>query len=206
MGGLGSGDYYRWSKRTTKEELRRIDIRYMRKAGLLLPNHQGTLSWNCNGEPSGEIGYTMRKDKMVVNYALEKSGSESESVEQTIPISRTSCNFGGGRAWLHCPLCQTRVAILYMVYGLFRCRHCHNVPYSSQQEGYLDRMCRKATKIRKRLYGDDDEYGFFALSEPLFLRPKGMHRKTFGRLKQVENRAQNEIEGIMVSRWGHGWY
>lgn len=173
---------------------------------MLFPNHRGTLSWNCNGDPRGEIGYTMHKDKMVVNYALQKPGSESESVEQTIPISRTSCNYGGERAWLHCPLCQTRVAILYMAHGLFRCRYCHNAPYSSQQEGYLDRLCRKATKIRKRLYGNDDKCGFFALSEPLFMRPKGMHRKTFERLKQVENRAQNETEEIMVSRWGHGWY
>ncbi len=152
MGGSGSGSYYRWSKRTTKEELRRIDIRYMRKAGLLKPNHTGTLSWNSNGKPSGEIGYTMGKDAMILSYRFENSNEEWEPVEQTVPISRTSCNYGGERTWLHCPICQTRVAILYMVSGLFRCRHCHNIPYSSQQEGKLDRLCRKARKIRNRLY------------------------------------------------------
>ncbi len=206
MGGPGSGSYYRWSKRTTKEELKRIDIRYMKKAGLLIADHKGTLSWNCNGEPSGKIGYTMHRDEMILKYSFQEPNKGWVPVEQTIPISRTSCNYGGERAWLHCPLCQSRVAILYMVYGVFQCRHCHNVPYSSQQEGYLDRMCRKARKIRKRLYGDDYDNLFFALSEPLFLKPKGIHSKTFERLKQAENRAQSEIERIMVSRWGHGWY
>lgn len=92
MGGPGSGDYYRWSKRTTREELRRIDIRYVRKAGLLVSNHKGTLSWNNNGKPSGKIGYTMRKDEMILNYKLQQQNEERETVEQTVPISRTSCD------------------------------------------------------------------------------------------------------------------
>ena len=206
MGGHGSGDYYRWSKRTTKEELRRIDLRYMRKAGLLTPNRKGTLSWSSNGEPTGEIGYTMLTDSMTLNYSIKNADDEWEPIEQLVPFSRTSCNYGGERVWLHCPLCQTRVAILYMVSGLFRCRHCHNIPYSSQQEGKLDQLCRKARKIRKRFYGDDSDNMFFALSEPLFHRPKGLHRKTFERLKSIESRAQGNIQRIMISRWGQGWY
>ena len=37
MGGPGSGDYYRWIKRTTKEELKRIDIRYMKMPKCCFP-------------------------------------------------------------------------------------------------------------------------------------------------------------------------
>lgn len=206
MGGSGSGDYYRWSKRTTKEELRRIDIRYMRKAGLLKPNHTGTLSWNSNGKPSGIIGYTMRKDAMILNYKYQQQNEEWELVEQTVPISRTQCNYGGERNWIHCPICQTRVAILYLVSGLFRCRHCHNVPYSSQQEGYLDRMARKAKKIRRKLDIGVEWWGADCLSDPIFEKPKGMRWRTFERLKQAENHAQNEIERVFVSRYGRGWY
>ncbi len=207
MGGHGSGDYYRWSKRTTKEELKRIDVRYMRKAGLLMPNHTGTLSWTSNGNPSGKIGYTMRKNVMILSYTFQHQNEDWKPVEQTVPISRTSCNYGGERPWFHCPICQTRVAILYLVSDLFRCRHCHNIPYSSQQEGHLDRLCRKARKIRKRLYENEiDRYGFFALSDPLFYKPKGLHWITFERLKRVENGVQNEIEKVMVSKWGRGWY
>ena len=78
MGGPGSGDYYRWSKRTTKEELRRIDIRCMKKAGLLVSNHKGTLSWNSNGKPSCEIGYTMSKDAMILSYKFQDTNEEWE--------------------------------------------------------------------------------------------------------------------------------
>jgi hypothetical protein len=33
MGGKGSGSYYRWNKKTTCEEIRRIDVRHLRKMG-----------------------------------------------------------------------------------------------------------------------------------------------------------------------------
>lgn len=44
MGGIGSGNWYRWDKRTTIEETKRIDIRYMRQQGLLKPGWSGSLS------------------------------------------------------------------------------------------------------------------------------------------------------------------
>jgi len=206
MGGPGSGRHFHWSKQTTKEELRRLDIRQLKQYCQPGVRVKGTKSWQRNGEPCGDVGFEMLEDKLILSLALVSDGKTGEGVKQTIPISRTSCNFGGYRKWFHCPRCARRTEVLYLVHGSFRCRHCHNVPYSSQQEGYLDRMCRKASKIRERLYGDDSNSLLFALSEPIFLKPKGLHRKTFERLKQVENRAQGEIERIMVSRWGQGWY
>ena len=35
MGGLGSGNWYRWDTRTTTEQIHRVDIRYLRKQGFL---------------------------------------------------------------------------------------------------------------------------------------------------------------------------
>ena len=34
---LGSGNWHRWDKKTTTEEVHRVDIRYMYKQGLLRP-------------------------------------------------------------------------------------------------------------------------------------------------------------------------
>ena len=90
MGGPGSDSYYRWSKQTTKEELKRIDIRYMKKAGLLKPDRKGTLSWTSNGKPSGEIRYTILKDKMILNYRFQEQDEVWKPVEQTILIRRTT--------------------------------------------------------------------------------------------------------------------
>jgi hypothetical protein len=205
MGGPGSGRHFQ-CRRTSKEELKRLDIRQMKQYCLPGAIAKGTWSWQCNGKLSGEIGVEMFEDKLVLNFAGEADDSE-ESCEQTIRISKTSCNFGGYRKWFHCPRCSRRIEVLYLVNRSFYCRHCHTAPYSSQQEGKLDRLCRKARKIRKRLYEKDDYKNLFsALSEPLFLKPKGLHRKTFERLKQVENQTQDEIERIMISKWGQGWY
>ncbi|WXG55377.1 MAG: hypothetical protein ROD09_11150 [Candidatus Sedimenticola sp. (ex Thyasira tokunagai)] len=47
MGGLGSGNWYRWDKKTTAEEVHRVDIRYLKKQGYLTPGYMGWLSWSC---------------------------------------------------------------------------------------------------------------------------------------------------------------
>lgn len=57
MGGTGSGQWYRWSKKNTTEASKRIDIRYLNKQVYLTPGYHGTLSWTCNGKPSGWIQF-----------------------------------------------------------------------------------------------------------------------------------------------------
>jgi len=39
MGGLGSGDWYRFNKKTTTGECQRVDVRYLHREGLLTPGH-----------------------------------------------------------------------------------------------------------------------------------------------------------------------
>ena len=81
MGGRGSGSYYRSSSRTTCEEVRRIDIRYLRKQGLLQPNRAGSLTWNTGGEPSGDIRYTMFENTIELNLRYRRySDDEWEPV------------------------------------------------------------------------------------------------------------------------------
>jgi len=67
------------------------------------------------------------------------------------------------------------VAILYSG-GIFACRHCYQLAYSSQREPYDDRAARKANRIR-------DKLGW----EPGILnskgwKPKGRHLDTFERM------------------------
>lgn len=72
-------------------------------------------------------------------------------VEQAIRLDITACNYGGFRQWFLCFCCQRRVAILYGAGKHFLWRHCYNLAYSSQQEGKMDRLLRKARKIRNNL-------------------------------------------------------
>src|SRR5262249_4350362 len=73
--------------------------------------------------------------------------------------------------------CGRRAAIPYCAGELFACRRCYGLSYASQQETALHRRFGQARKIRMRLGGGVD------LLEPFPARPKGMHRRTFERLR-----------------------
>lgn len=71
-----------------------------------------------------------------------------------------------------CPGRVRRVGILAASGKYFLCRHCYDLSYSSQNENtVIDKVCRKRDKLRDRL------------GEKWWQRPKGMHRKTFDRLR-----------------------
>jgi hypothetical protein len=175
MGGQGSGNHYRWNKKTTTDEVRRIDIRYMKKIGSLKANHTGSLSWACGGEPTGNIRYTCYRDRLQLNYSFRQHGGEWQPIEQLIPFDRTPCNYGGERLWFLCPCCDRRVGVLYGEDVLFLCRHCYQLPYASQQEGHMNSVISQKHKLGARIfehYECGEGYG----------KKKGIHWKTFNRL------------------------
>ncbi|MCP4128150.1 MAG: hypothetical protein GY753_13945 [Gammaproteobacteria bacterium] len=120
----------------------------------------------------------------MLNYRAKIEG-EWQPIEEPVWFDRTPCNYGGERLWLLCPHCGKRVAVLYGYGSRFICRHCADYPYSSKNEDFIDRMHRKARKIRKRLDATDN------LFEPVWKKPRGMHWKTFGRLVKEERAANN---------------
>ena len=66
-----------------------------------------------------------------------------------------------------------------ILYGgkVFACRHCHRLAYACQRENDGDRATRRADRIRERL---DWEPGILNGGGG---KPKGMHGRTFERLK-----------------------
>lgn len=177
MGGIGSGQYCRWNSSTTKtEEVHRVDIRFLKKMGYLKPGTYGSLSWNCGGEPTGSIRFETKHDAIHLIYKHRRHGEDWQPKNERIVFDWTSCNYGGSRQWLICPHCKKRVAVLYGLDSGFLCRHCYDLSYSSQSEHYLDRLMRKARKIRKRIENED---GYFE-------KPKGMHWKTYDELVKQE--------------------
>lgn len=149
MGGIGSGRYCHWSKATALESTQRIDIRYMRRTGLLRAGNGGTLSWNRCGEPAGRIGYTCWQDRIVFNYNYS-----DEPVNQTVYFERTPCRFGGERIWFRCPHCQRRCEVLSIAGKYPACRKCYRLPYQSQCEDRLGRLMRRQEKLEAMLWGD----------------------------------------------------
>ncbi len=183
MGGVGSGRWIRWSTRTTTEAVRRIDVRVLRARGYLgRVGFQGRLSWAVGGESCDVIDFTIESAAMGLRYQVRSEDDEEwRLVEERILFDYTPCHLGGMRTWLLCPRCSRRVAVLYGLAQRFLCRHCYRLPYASQGESHSDRMARKARKIRRRLVVTDN------LLEPIDVKPKGMHWKTFERLVAEED-------------------
>lgn len=105
-----------------------------------------------------------------------------------VPLEWTPCNFGGERPWFLCPgaRCGSRVAVLYGPEKYFLCRHCYNLSYESQRENTMYRALHKAQAIRERLGGSAN------MTLPFPEKPKGMHWRTYGRLRNEHDEAEME--------------
>lgn len=97
---------------------------------------------------------------------------------QRIKVVWTPCGLGGFRPWYKCRDCDRRVGKLYNSGASLNCRECNELWYSSQRRGAKSRIYLQALKLRLRLNG------IASLEEPIPPRPKGMHERTYQRLRQ----------------------
>ena len=183
MGGVGSGNWYRPSKKTTTAETHSVDVRYLHRNGLLSPGGWFSLRWSRTGREVGSIrgaveGSGMPERVVLLYRHRDGSAGEWEDVREPVPLAWTACSFGGERPWFVCPgaECGRRVAVLYGPGRYFLCRHCHDLVYESQRDNEMYRALYKAQAIRERLGGSAN------MTEPFPERPKGMHRDTYMRL------------------------
>jgi len=97
-----------------------------------------------------------------------------------IRLSRTPAGFGGTRTWFLCPCCDRHCSILY--YNPARgwvCRICSSGRYASEVASPIDRLYRKARKLRCRLGQTDPN-----MMLPFPGKPNGMHWSTYLRLRK----------------------
>jgi hypothetical protein len=187
MGGLGSGNRYRFNKKITTDECRSLDVRRLHREGLLRSGNRFSWRWSCAGREVASIRAFVYEDKLCLHYR-SKSGGEWVDVKEPVPLEWTPCNFGGERPWFVCPGvgCGRRVAILYGPGKYFLCRHCYDLRYESQRKDKQDRALRRAQKIRMRLGGTANMLELFPE------RPKGVHHDTYMKLFWEHHEAERE--------------
>lgn len=177
MGGQGSGKLSFDDGKLTVNDYHSIDIRDWHRRRLLFPGitsvsnpHHGTIG-------TTSILCTYTTNLITLSITIPYS-DRLRCIEQLIPIQWTSCHLGGKRPWFICPIkkCKRKAAILYAG-NIFACRKCYNLAYPSQCERPDERANRRAMKIRALLNWPAD-----SLSDG-DKKPKGMHRKTFERLR-----------------------
>jgi hypothetical protein len=157
MGGLGSGNRYRWQERKlTVEESLAVTIADVR--GRILSGASGTLHWtNSRSDDKYSVGYLVTCGD-VPTITLHYRWRESEDVRIAVRLQTTPTQFGGERWWFTCPLitgdmaCNRRIGKLYLPPSAkyFGCRKCHALSYRSCQEAHqTERLFASMERIGK---------------------------------------------------------
>ena len=183
--------------RRTCEGCNSIDVRRWHRSGQMRAGQYILSSWTRGGKPCGDISVRTEADAVVLMFRSQcAQDNEWKSVEQRVPITWTACHLGGRRPWFVCSSnsngCGRRVALLYGAGEKFACRHCYRLAYASQQEALHHRGLGKAQKIRIRLGGSPN------MLEAFPEKPKGLHWRTYDRLRRAHDLAQeHSMIGLM---------
>ena len=184
MGGWRSGRYRTKNTVPIEAELK-ISIDQLNKQGIFQGNLL-SMSWRYKGAPhSCTVEYLSGTEQIMFTIDGESHAIDLDYYQSGYG-GRTPLFLHGGR----------RVRHIYYIHEWRRLvtRHQFNARSSTWSMSTPDRAREKAIKLRKR-FGLSVEYPF--IYDPIypFQKPKGMHWKTFYRIK-------NEIEAAWVVYWG----
>lgn len=138
------GRYY-WSKKEEADNLKRIEIWWLKKYDYLCGYKGGTIKWTHPSGTESSVGIlvsTFSEDTYLkINYTqTDRDSGEKKDFDYKIPLVTSSCHFGGDRYWFICPwykngqYCGRRVGVLYKSGDYFACRHCYDLTYESRNE------------------------------------------------------------------------
>jgi hypothetical protein len=185
MGGFGSGQWPRRQTKDTVDSYPRLDIRAWQRQRLLRP---GSGFWWGHWTPEGRFVAALHVEVPdaagLVLQHVGHAGEGGRSPATYVPLVWSPCPYGGRRPWFLCPGggpggCGQRVAVLYRAGTAARCRHCFGLAYASQRHDRPTRLIIRAQQTRRRLGGSG------SLMEPFPPRPRGMHERTYRRLRRA---------------------
>ncbi len=190
MGGSGSTRWNYVRTRNTTGQALTLDLRKFKDMFARIPV-AFTTAWSNYGDGKATIrGAIWNRTEMTLDYAVKRGDGSWTDIHSVVPLSWTPCNYGGERPWFRCPACDRRVLLLYIAPGssLFRCRHCHDLAYVSQQCDPNDRLLLRIRNIQRRL-GGDPAHLLPWRAPPI---PKGMRWRTYQRLVEEMYRCEQE--------------
>ena len=197
MGGIGSGRHWQFGADTT-EDYRSVDIRWLKREGILGLQGSRLLSWKRNGEVTGSINVRPEPGRIMFTYRHRSGGGDWQDESYPVHLDTTPCHLGGERHWFICPArgCSRRVAILYGG-AIFACRHCYRLAYPSQRERSGDRAARRADRIRDKLGWPGG-----ILEGSGWGKPKGMHWRTYRRHCRKHDELSSRSVQDFIARYG----
>ncbi len=146
FGNLEAMGRWSYSGRLKADDLRRLSVGDLKRAGMLCGFYRGgSLTWE-NGftGTKNSVGITVSywddTPCLTLNYTITRASGEKKDINYRVNLTTTACYFGGKRYWFICPLtsngkyCGRRVSKLYLGEDYFGCRHCYNLTYNSRNE------------------------------------------------------------------------
>jgi len=143
MGGSGSTRWGWHSKADTVEDSYVLDTAGLTRKGFL-PKDPAfrilTLTWSSTttGKELASIGFTVDTRDPAAPFARLSYQTNGDPKDYRVRLESSRPPFGGLRWWWRCPVvtCGKRVLKLYLPpgSGVFACRSCHRLTYTSAQE------------------------------------------------------------------------
>lgn len=178
----------RFGAKTKVEEVSSIDIRKLARDGHLIPGQRITSRWSRAGRVHTTINIDVYEEYLRFKYTRN-----GVPVDYTVWINYTDTNYGK-RRWFECPKCGRRVAKLFRDSGYFICRICADLNYESTGAmGDCGVLQHKIDRIADKLKMEDN------FSIPT--KPKGMHWRTFYRLRGELSRLTNRMVGTLGNKY-----
>ena len=154
----------------------------------------GTVFWwvqMSGGRPCTAVRVQVEYFSLGLEFSHFHGTEMFVEISEPVWLDWTPCHYGKKRPWFICPGCERRVAILFIARG-FRCRHCLNLAYESQQRSGTTRFLYTAEKIREKLGGSG------CIADDFPAKPKGMHWRTYRRLRVKAVRYESRFLGSIA--------
>jgi hypothetical protein len=90
VGGLGSGNWYRFGTKDAVEEYCALDVRKLNREGMLDPGYRGSLTWWQGERKVSSIGLLAEHGWVVLKYRHRRRGGlgdEWEDVDQAVYLT-----------------------------------------------------------------------------------------------------------------------
>lgn len=150
-----------------------------------------------------KITLLVYQSKIEVDYRYQLNDyDEWTNVKEAIYLSELSNNFGGNRLYFICPSCRNRFRFLYIRSGYFRCRKCNRLNYPTSRKGKNDLPSIKMQTILSNKFKIKiKDLSYFDMADYIPDKPKGMHWNTYYKWLEELEKAQEEYDTLIMSRF-----
>lgn len=147
---------YRTQNLGNVEQSLMLDIRKLRRHGLIRMGQHATTtwtwSWSYTSEPAGSISLAAnlldpRNPFVALTYWVN-----DEPRHQNIALAKRPMRFGGYRYYFVCPLSGRRCEVIALARGLFASARSSRLSYMSQNQSESDRVNTSLRKLENRIW------------------------------------------------------